>query len=575
MLVSLYRKQNVLIMKKSKASLPGSHSSSALNEEQRKVFASFVSGANLYITGKGGSGKSFLTRHIIDYCHQKGRKALICAPTGIAALNIGGATIHRTFGAPASIIEPGERCRKKNLLEIIDAAEVIIIDEISMCRVDLFEYVANTLLHMKNRKQLVLVGDFYQLPPVLTPKDTKAFSVFYDNRLYAFESNLWQKLQLQTMELQSSMRQKDKVFVKTLDNIREGIPDFSVFKNSSPDPMALTICGTNDEADKINKENLKWLKKHGAKISKIEAKGTGTVESSEKPTDEILALCPGARVVMLNNDKDNTWVNGSFGTIIGIKDNELKIRIEDNGSEISVERYKWTYLEYDVESTEDGKKKLVTKERGLFEQFPVRLAWAITIHKSQGQTYEHVNVSAENIFAEGQLYVALSRCKTIEGMHISGKLTDSKVIASEAVKHFMKSGNYQPRLTGQMLPFTEEEPPTPSDQSYQNGYDDGYKDGTEDTEAKYKEKIASDPGVKILSDYTRRQKELAMIEDPEIRNPKGAGRKPKEPGKKQESKAIRVPLSIFEAVKTLSDLVKEDASYAERFEKFIESCTQI
>lgn len=569
------RKQNVLIMKKSKASLPGSHSSSALNEEQRKVFASFVSGANLYITGKGGSGKSFLTRHIIDYCHQKGRKALICAPTGIAALNIGGATIHRTFGVPASIIEPGERCRKKNLLEIIDAAEVIIIDEISMCRVDLFEYVANTLLHMKNRKQLVLVGDFYQLPPVLTPKDTKAFSVFYDNRLYAFESNLWQKLQLQTMELQSSMRQKDKAFVKTLDNIREGIPDFSVFKNSSPDPMALTICGANDEADKINKENLNWLKKQGAKISKIEAKVTGTVDSSEKPTDEILTLCPGARVVMLSNDKDNTWVNGSFGTIIGIKDNELKIRIEDNGSEISVERYKWTYLEYDVESTEDGKKKLVTKERGLFEQFPVRLAWAITIHKSQGQTYEHVNVSAENIFAEGQLYVALSRCKTIEGMHISGKLTDSKVIASEAVKHFMKSGNYQPRLTGQMLPFTEEEPPTPSDQSYQNGYDDGYKDGTEDTEAKYKEKIASDPGVKILSDYTRRQKELAMIEDPEIRNPKGAGRKPKEPGKKQESKAIRVPLSIFEAVKTLSDLVKEDASYAERFEKFIESCTQI
>ena len=139
----------------------------------------------------------------------------------------------------------------------------------------------------------------------------------------------------------------------------------------------------------------------------------------------------------------------------------------------------------------------------------------------------------------------------------------------------MKSGNYQPRLTGQMLPFTEEEPPTASDKSYQDGYDDGYKDGTEDTEAKYREKIASDPGIKVLSDYTRRQKELAMIEDPEIRNPKGAGRKPKEPGKKQESKAIRVPLSIFEAVKTLSDLVKEDASYAERFEKFIESCTQI
>lgn len=570
----MWRKQNVLNMKKSKASLPDSHSSSVLNEEQRKVFASFVSGANLYITGKGGSGKSFLTRYIINYCHQKERKVLICAPTGIAALNISGATIHRTFGAPTSIIEPGERCRKKNLLEIIDAAEVIIIDEISMCRVDLFEYVANTLLHMKNRKQLILVGDFYQLPPVLTPKDSKAFNAFYGDRLYAFESELWQKLQLQTMELQCSMRQKDKAFVKTLDNIREGVANFSVFKNSSSDPMALTICGTNDEADKINKENLNWLKKQGAKICKLQAEVTGTVDSSEKPTDEILTLCPGARVVMLCNDKNNTWVNGSFGTIIEIKDNGLKIRIEGNGSEVSVERYKWTYLEYDVEIAEDGKKKLVTKERGLFEQYPVRLAWAITIHKSQGQTYERVNVSTENIFAEGQLYVALSRCKTIEGMHISGKLTDSKVIASEAVKHFMESGNHQPRLTGQMLPFAEEEPPTASDQSYQVGYDDGYKDGTEDTEAKYKEKIARDPGIKILSDYTRRQKELAMIEDPEIRNPKGAGRKAKEPGKKQESKAIRVPLSIFEAVKTLSSLVKEDVSYVERFEEFIKSCTQ-
>lgn len=561
-------------MKKSKALYSDSHSSSVLNEEQRKVFASFVSGANLYITGKGGSGKSFLTRYIINYCNTKGRKTLICAPTGIAALNIGGSTIHRTFSAPSSIIEPRDRCKKKKQLEIIEAAEVVIIDEISMCRVDLFEYVANTLLHMKKRKQLVLVGDFYQLPPVLTPKDTKAFSAFYDNRLYAFESNLWQKLQLQTMELQSSMRQKDKEFVHALDNIREGVVDFSVLKNSNVDPTALTICGTNKEAYKINKENLDWLIKQGSKIHKIKAEITGVVEDSEKPTDEILTLCVGARVVMLNNDKDKNWVNGSFGTIMEIGKEDITVKIEDNGIEATVEKYTWTYLDYDVEEHE-GKKKLVTKVRGQFLQYPVRLAWAITIHKSQGQTYERVNVSAENIFAEGQLYVALSRCKTLEGMHITGKLLDSKVIASEAVKHFMKSGDYQPRLTGQMLPFTEEEPPTPSDQSYQNGYDDGYKDGTEDTEAKYKEKIASDPGVKILSDYTRRQKELAMIEDPEIRNPKGAGRKTKEPGKKQESKAIRVPLTIFEDVKTLSDLVKEDASYAERFEKFIKSCTQI
>lgn len=543
---------------------------SILNDEQKKVFASFKAGANLYITGKGGSGKSFLTRYIIDYCKQKGKQVLVCAPTGIAAINVGGATIHRTFGAPVSIIAPGKYCHKEENIEVLEAANVIIIDEISMCRIDLFEYVGNTILHLKSKKQLIVVGDFYQLPPVLTERDEDAFTKLYGEKIYAFESHLWQKLQLQTMELQTSMRQKDKKFVAALDNIREGEADFSVFQNRESDPNILTVCSTNKEAQKINSENLKFLQQNGAKLTKVKAEITGFVDDKEKPTEEELTICPGAKIVMLNNDKDHRWVNGSSGTVTSIDEGFIEVQI--GNITVPIERYDWIYYDYEVEE-KNGKKKLTSYERGRFKQFPVRLAWAITIHKSQGQTYERANLDVSHIFANGQLYVALSRCKTIEGMNIIGKLDKEKVKTSQAVRDFMSHTQTTPRLEGQMLPFVEEATSTNSDSSYQNGYNDGYKDGTEDTEAKYKERIANDPGVKILSDYTKRQKELAQIKDPEIRNPKGAGRKTKEPGKKQESKAIRVPLSIFEAVKTLSNLVKEDASYVEKLNEFAKTCS--
>ena len=541
-----------------------------LNDEQKKVFASFTAGANLYITGKGGSGKSFLTRYIIDYCKSKGKQALVCAPTGIAAINIGGSTIHRTFGAPVSIIEPGRYCHKENCLEVLEAADTIIIDEISMCRIDLFEYVGNTILHLKSKKQLVVVGDFYQLPPVLTEKDEDAFVKLYGEKRYAFESPLWQKLQLQTMELKHSMRQKEKAFITALDNIREGVADFSVFKSKRADASVLTVCATNKEASKINNENLKLLQKDGNKLTKIKAKITGFVDEKEKPTEEELVLCSGAKIVMLNNDKNHRWVNGTSGIITAINEDTIDIKINDTTA--SVERYAWIYYDYEVEE-KNGKKKLTTYERGHFEQFPVRLAWAITIHKSQGQTYEKANIDVSNIFVNGQLYVALSRCKTLEGMNIIGKLDGDKVKTSQVVRDFMSHTNTSPRLEGQMLPFKEEEVLSPSGSSYQNGYNDGYKDGTEDTEAKYKERIANDPGVKILSDYTKRQKELAKITDPGIRNPKGAGRKTMKPGKKQESKAIRVPLSIFDSIKKLSELVKKNPSYIAKIEDFVKSCT--
>ena len=540
-----------------------------LNEDQKKVFYSFKEGTNIFLCGKGGSGKSFLTRYITDFCKKSDKSVLICAPTGIAALNIGGSTIHRVFKVPARILQRDERCFEKKKLETIAKADVIIIDEISMCRIDVFEYVARTLLYMKPKKQLLFVGDFYQLPPVLPSQDGSAFSKIYGNKLFAFESEMWTKLELHTMELQTSMRQKDKAFVKALDNIRVGQPDFSLFQTDKPaDPTALTVCGTNKEADEKNQAQMKNLVKQGAKIYKFTASIKGIVEPTEYPTEREMALCVGARVVMLNNDPDERWVNGTMATVADVNYDILIVRIEGKeGAAVEVKRNKWTFLDYEVTKTKNGGTKLGVVERGTFEQYPVRLAWAITIHKSQGQTYDRVNVDISSIFAEGQLYVALSRCRTLAGMRIVGTLTTEKVKTSDEVLRFM-SGDHRPELQGEMLGFWDEEKESPSDGRYQEGYDDGYKDGTNDTKAEYQKMIDADKSVKRLSAYTTRQRELAEIEDPDERNPKHAGRPKKPYTEKAQSKAIRVIGSIADQVKTINDFIREHP-YEEDRVKFL------
>ena len=527
-----------------------------LNEEQQKVFASFRAGANIFLCGKGGTGKSFLTRYIIDYCDKSNKATLVCAPTGIAALNIGGSTIHRAFGVPTSIVEKDKRCHNSKKLDVISKADVIIIDEISMCRIDVFEYIAKTLLYLKPRKQLLVVGDFYQLPPVLRNEDGEVFNHIWGKKLYAFESELWQKLQLQTMELTTVMRQTDRAFVAALDNIREGIPDFSLLSADKPaDPTAITILGTNSEADQINQRQIKQLVKNGARLVKFEAVVNGSVDSSEFPTDKILSICVGARVVVLRNDTKGDYVNGSMATVVDCNENSLQLRVDGKTGIVTIERNKWTFVDYEVRKTDAG-TKLTTIERGTFEQFPVRLAWAITIHKSQGQTYDNVNVDVSNIFAEGQLYVALSRCRSLEGMRIIGSLTAEKAKTADIVKRFMQ-GNYAPSETGPMLPFYDEETESPSDERYQEGYDDGYEDGTNDTTARYEQMVKNDPGVKVLSDYTRRQHELAQISDPDVRNPRGAGRKKKEYNEKVASKSIRVLGELADSMKALNEEAKK------------------
>lgn len=406
-----------------------------LTPSQEQAIKLLDSGLNVFLTGKAGTGKSYLLEHYVDKHPEK--HIIKCAPTGVAALNIGGATIHRTFGVPVRLLGRNDICTSSEKLEILQKADVILIDEISMCRIDVFEYVMRSLkkvFSVSGSKQIILIGDFYQLPPVLNEgREGVAFHNLYGNRLYAFESSMWNSNNFLTVELTEVKRQKEERLLSSLSNIRKGIPDFSIFQRADcADDNAVSLCPTNNKAKQINNDHLNQL----ANLTTFRASITGDIKDEDMATDRDLTLAEGARIIMLVNDSEERWVNGSLGTVTSLDEKYITVRIDNNGV-YQVEPYTWSIKEYELE--EDSKtheKHIVEKVVGTFTQFPVKLAWAITIHKSQGQTYDKVNIF-NGFFANGQMYVALSRCKTLDGIHIMGNLVRGQLLCSETVNTFM------------------------------------------------------------------------------------------------------------------------------------------
>lgn len=398
-----------------------------LNEEQKNAMDLLKLGYNCFITGSAGTGKSTLIKRYIKLMRQAGLNVVVAAPTGIAALNIGGATIHRTFGYSVTPVIEKTQTFKFDLWKHLD---ILIIDEVSMLRVDLFELLVHQIRRAEkdfNKKiQVILLGDFFQLPPVITEKDKNVLSEVYTNldgtKGYCFCSGLWSTLIEYNIVLKNVMRQSDINFIQNLDKIKYGDPEgyawFNIHANRGEVDKAIQLYSKNSIVDDVNTKKLEEIEEEPTIFKAyIEKYTDDPIFDSDYPNKKEVELKVGARVMSIVNSSQSycgngKFQNGSLGTILNIGSDEVTVAF-DNGSTCKLPRYTWEINNYEVK---EGKVKTITIAE--FEQIPLKLAYAITIHKSQGQTYDSVVVDPSNIFAVGQLYVALSRCKDIKGLYL-------------------------------------------------------------------------------------------------------------------------------------------------------------
>lgn len=417
-----------------------------LTEGQQKAFDLIGSGQNVYLSGLGGTGKSFVLKKIIDRARSEEKNVIVCAPTGIAALNVGGSTIHRVLG-----IRPGRTLQAKADPFIKDdspllACDLMIVDEISMCRVDLFDYLTAALqkaakLRKKSGRppcQMMVVGDFCQLPPVIQREEKPVLDKKYGFDIgggYAFMGSGWDYWSFVHVELTEAIRQRDSSFVAALNACRvgdlRGVRWIVDHASKTPIEEAIVLCGKNRVADDINRKCLSSLKTEEVVFDACLA---GELETQDMPTSKRLSLKAGARVMALVNESEHTFMNGSLGTVRGFSKGAVLVDFDNLG----VSKVGWHSWDITKPTVVDGKTRLVSI--GSFEQIPLKLAWAITIHKSQGQTFEAANIYPES-WDCGQLYTALSRLTRVENMHLAYGVNDDFLKASDDVIAFTE-GRY-------------------------------------------------------------------------------------------------------------------------------------
>lgn len=419
---------------------------------------------SLFLTGKAGTGKSTFLRYVAQ--HTK-KKYVILAPTGIAAINAGGQTLHSFFKLPFHPLLPNDsryniRNIRKTLkysgdtTKLLRELELIIIDEISMVRADIIDFIDKVLrIYCRNMrvpfggKQLLLVGDIFQLEPVIKEDEWRLMQPFYASA-YFFSAKVWQEMELVSIELRKVYRQSDARFIGLLDRIRQNqttAEDLRAInerlgaspkKGKKEGALAITLATRRDTVDYINDQKLKELE---GRSSVFQGVIKGEFPETSLPAPMELEVKPGAQVIFIKNDKEKRWVNGTLGVVIYIDEGEGIITVVDeDGHEYDVEREVWENMRYTFNEKE---QKIEEELLGTFVQFPLRLAWAITVHKSQGLTFRQVKIdfSGGGAFAGGQTYVALSRCTSLEGITLTEPIRQSDIFVRAEVVSFAQRYN--------------------------------------------------------------------------------------------------------------------------------------
>ena len=445
------------------------------NEELRTAWE-FVenTGRSIFLTGKAGTGKTTFLKAVVE---KSRKRSIVVAPTGVAAINAGGVTIHSFFQLPLSPFVPDAQIKNKfdfgrEKRKIISSIDLLIIDEISMVRADLLDAIDSVLRRYRDRYQpfggvqLLMIGDLAQLTPVVTPEDERMLKPYYDTP-YFFGSKALAQTEYVTIQLEKVYRQQDTSFIDILNHIRDGKPTAEDLQllNSRVMPVSKTLessIGSNafirltTHNQLANNYNESELRKLPSQSFIFHAHIEGTFPEYSYPTSDTLELKAGAQVMFVKNDPsaDHRYYNGKIGKVSYIDNNNILVKCEDDEEPIEVEPLEWENTRYTLNP---DTREIETDVQGVFRQYPLRLAWAITIHKSQGLTFDHAIIDANQSFAPGQVYVALSRCRSLEGLALAQPLQAYSIISDEQVNGYINHQEQEAQKSISQLPQLKDE----------------------------------------------------------------------------------------------------------------------